>query len=878
MYSITEHRTRLVFGGALVFLLLVGAAAQVTFRALRRSTELVRHTNQVLSTLDSLNVSVLRMGWVQRGYLLSGNSAQLEKFPATVVAAGKLISQLRFLTQDNPGQQDWVDSLEVLVSERIAAVDSVVISRRRDGFERSLQAWNLALGLQPQDEISRVAGEMQIAERALLVSRTGALKSRMNWAYLLALAGSVAALLLTALAAMLIRRDFSRARAATEALRQANLDLDARVQARNAELLRANEALRTSGREFRLKLESLPHLVWTCESDGRYSYLSPQWVEFTGVPEVEQLGDRWLEAVHPGDRSQLRDAWAGSLASGVDLRAEYRIRRHDGVYHWFDGRAVALRDDADRIVRWFGSSTDVQEAREARESLARERERIETIAAVSPAVLHSFRLGPEGEMSFPFAAPRVGEVYGIDGSGLEQDAGPALALIHPEDVGLIRTTLIDSARELSTWHQCWRVRHPVRGEIWVEGYLTPRRESDGGTVWHGVLMDVSERIRAEAALRASEERLQTIIDGLSEGLVVSDLEGKLLHFNPAAAAMHGFTGEADWQLRLPDFFQIFELSIPDGEVLPLDQWPLARVLAGETLQNWEVRIRRRTGQWERIFNYGGHLLQQPGGTVLAVVTMADVTERHAVTAQLEGRTTELSRSNRDLEQFANIASHDLREPLRAVSGCVQLLQNRYRGQLDGRADELIGHAVDGSARMQRLIDDLLAFSRLATRPPRPEPTDCGEALGEALANLRTAIQESGAVVDTGPLPPLTVDRGQLISLLQNLVGNALKFHGTAPPRIEVRAIRRSQSSIISIRDNGIGIEPQYFDRIFGIFQRLHTRVEYPGTGMGLAMCKKIVEQADGRIWLESAPGAGTTFFMAFPLAHPALSPPPRVPA
>jgi light-regulated signal transduction histidine kinase (bacteriophytochrome) len=236
---------------------------------------------------------------------------------------------------------------------------------------------------------------------------------------------------------------------------------------------------------------------------------------------------------------------------------------------------------------------------------------------------------------------------------------------------------------------------------------------------------------------------------------------------------------------------------------------------------------------------------------------------HRAHAELEqrvkDRTLELARSNKDLEQFASVCSHDLQEPLRMITWHLQLLERRYKSRLDADADEFIGFAVEGAMRMHQLIADLLAYARVGSRGGDLVRTDAGQCLETALANLQTSIEQSGAAVSHDPLPIVWADTTQLAQLLQNLISNGLKYRSREPPRIHVAVEKVADKWQFSVRDNGIGIEPQYFDRIFVIFQRLHTRSEYPGTGIGLAICKRIVERHNGRIWLESEPGKGTTF-------------------
>jgi light-regulated signal transduction histidine kinase (bacteriophytochrome) len=243
--------------------------------------------------------------------------------------------------------------------------------------------------------------------------------------------------------------------------------------------------------------------------------------------------------------------------------------------------------------------------------------------------------------------------------------------------------------------------------------------------------------------------------------------------------------------------------------------------------------------------------------LFVLASVVDITQRK----QAE---SELKRSNEELERFAYVASHDLQEPLRIVGSYVQLLAKRYQGKLDKDADDFIGFALDGAVRMQRLIQDLLAFSRVSTRGADLVPTDAEAVLTNALASLKLTIEESAVVVSHDRLPTVKADAGQLEHVFLNLISNALKFRGTAPPVIHIGASRQDREWRISVRDNGIGIETQYFDRIFVVFQRLNARSDYPGTGIGLAIVKKIVERHGGRVWVESAEGAGSTFFVVLP--------------
>ncbi|NEQ82782.1 MAG: PAS domain-containing protein, partial [Moorea sp. SIO2I5] len=260
------------------------------------------------------------------------------------------------------------------------------------------------------------------------------------------------------------------------------------------------------------------------------------------------------------------------------------------------------------------------------------------------------------------------------------------------------------------------------------------------------------------------------------------------------------------------------------------------------------------------------------GKISGIIMSTEViTERKEAQEALKRLNQDLSRSNRELEQFAYVASHDLQEPLRAISSYTQLLAKKYQSKLDAQADKYIHYIVDGATNMQQLIQDLLSFSRVGTHGKELAVTDCEVVLNRVLDNLNVAIIESDVIVTHDSLPVVMGDDIQLSQLLQNIIGNAIKFRSQELPRVNISAELKAKEWIFSVRDNGIGIEPEYFERIFTIFQRLHTRREYPGTGIGLAVCKKIVERHGGKIWVESELGVGTTFYFSIPQHHQDLN-------
>ncbi len=366
---------------------------------------------------------------------------------------------------------------------------------------------------------------------------------------------------------------------------------------------------------------------------------------------------------------------------------------------------------------------------------------------------------------------------------------------------------------------------------------------------------------SEARLRKSLREVEDLKAALDEHAIVAttDQKGKITYVNDKFCDISQYSRE---ELLGQDHRLVNSGYHPKEFIREL--W--TTIAAGRVWKG-EIRNRAKDGSIYWVDTTIVPFLDEDGKPRQYVAIRADVTARKLAEEGLIRRTKELSRSNAALEEFAYLASHDLQEPLRGVAGCVELLRKRYSGRIDARADEFIGHAVDNLERMRNLIQDLLEYSRL-NRRNRLQLLDCGELLTEVCAALRTAIQESGARVVFEDLPQLVGDPLQLRQLFQNLVANAIKFRGPEAPRVLVSAERLDRAGSaeggagwrFAVRDNGIGIEPSHFERVFQIFKRLNPRAEYSGTGIGLAACKKIVERHGGKIWVDSEPDEGSTFF------------------
>ena len=372
-----------------------------------------------------------------------------------------------------------------------------------------------------------------------------------------------------------------------------------------------------------------------------------------------------------------------------------------------------------------------------------------------------------------------------------------------------------------------------------------------------VQLRTSELTSSQKSLQMNLSLLEATLEATTDGILVVDEHDAITSFNQ-------------------QFVQLWQ--IPDGllderQVDPVWAYCLGLIRnAGAFRERMELLgIQPDADSFDEIDLVDGSTFevsprpQRIGArSVGRVWSFRDITDRKRSQEAVALQARELARSNTELEQFAYIASHDLQEPLRMVASYTQLLARRYTDRLDSDANEFIGYAVDGASRMQKLLNDLLMYSRVGTRGKSLEPTDCGVILQQSLQNLKIVVEEAGALVTHDPLPAVMGDPVQLTQVFQNLIANAIKFRRDERPRVHVSAAPDGEMWRLAVQDNGIGVLPEYFERIFVVFQRLHAYGEYPGTGIGLAVCKKIVERHGGRIWLESTPGAGSTFFFTMP--------------
>lgn len=369
----------------------------------------------------------------------------------------------------------------------------------------------------------------------------------------------------------------------------------------------------------------------------------------------------------------------------------------------------------------------------------------------------------------------------------------------------------------------------------------------------------SRRISSRKQLPAASLRLAAIVESSDDAIISEDLNGIIMTWNKGAERIFGYTaaevvGKPVSILAAPerrdDMFAILD-----------------KIRQGQHVEHYETLRRRKDGEIIHVSLSVSPVRDRSGRIIGASKIARDITDRKRIESELKRSNDELRRANQDVETFAYSASHDLQEPLRTIALSAQLLERRHREQLQGDARKLLETIVEGANRMQNLIGDILAYATAAkyTQGP-PTSVDSNRVLAAALDNLKGQIQESDATITSGPLPFVLIHENRLVQVFQNLVGNALKYRGTESPLVHISAEESDSWAEFSVVDNGIGIDQKFAAQIFQLFKRLHTRTEYPGSGMGLSICQRIIEQYGGRIWLEkSVAGQGSTFCFTLPL-------------
>jgi PAS domain S-box-containing protein len=614
---------------------------------------------------------------------------------------------------------------------------------------------------------------------------------------------------------------------------------------------------------WRALIDGLPQLVWACLPDGTCDFLSRRWAEFTGASASDLVGMGWIEHVHPDDRARLMAAWDRSVQTGSEFVVEFRIRRHDGVYRWFDTRALALRDDSGRIVRWFGSNTDIDDAVALRATFEEQQARFAQVAALAPGAIVSIKQRPDGSGSFLYASPGLEELYGLRPEDVRESARAVAERVHPDDREEIRQSLARSAASRSPWQQRFRVIHPSRGQRWIEANTAPVSERDGSTVWHGFMHDITDRMMAEQQLMSAQARLRSAVSATGMGTFFRDLRTGEERVDAALARLWGrTTAEVGTMAQARDFVHHDDRA----QLTALTE----ALISGHPVGPAEFRVLRPDGTaswmtaWGRVDRDSSGRRLMLSGVVIDVTTQRREADARARSQKLEA-----------LGTLASGVAHDFNNVLQAIIGNLSLAQEDL-GPAHPVAPLLadIGRATD---RATALVHQILSFSR--SQEGSEELVDLGTVVEEATSLLRAVLPRAIELrFDmSSEVPAVLADPNRIHQIVVNLVTNAAQAMEDAGGTIRITlasvvlaeastldGLQAGPYTCLSVADDGHGMDAETAAHAFDPF--FTTKQSQGGTGLGLAIVHTIMRAHGGTVVLESEPRAGTTLRLYFPAA------------
>lgn len=638
------------------------------------------------------------------------------------------------------------------------------------------------------------------------------------------------------------------------------------------ELIRIKKELEHN--EARLKqAQAIAHVGnWEINFETGVSKWSDEAFRIFGrEPRPEGLSTQeCLEIVHPDDVEFVKHKINVTLENSKDSAFYHRVVHKDGSIRQLYAYNKCELNDQGKVRGVYGVVYDVTEEKEAQEKIKKSQQFLQKLTNKVPIVVYKFQMDKDGKMSFPFVSKAIDKLMpSLNPLDLKSDASKAFKLIHSDDQELVFKSIAHSYGMISDWNLEFRVISPDNSIIWLLGSAVPEAKEDGVVIWHGYLQNITEQKNADEQLRISKERYDLVAKATNDSIYDWDLiNNRVKRSGDGLRVLFGYDNE---QADASENFWSERIHPDDFDVCMSE---LNRILADPSLTtcHQEYRFLKADGRYAYIYDKGFIIRNEKGEAIRMIGATQDISSRKKIEEELktlndelELRAEELVATNEELEQFAYIASHDLQEPLRMVTSFLNLLQIKYDNELDDKARQYIYYASDGAVRMRRIILDLLEYSRVGRKGENYETVSANDLLLEALELNKAQIEEKEARILYQKLPLLVANRSALLQVFQNLISNALKYQrpGTIPG-INISFVEDEKQIIFSIQDNGIGIETQYFEKIFVVFQRLHNKNDYSGTGIGLAICKKIIEHHKGRIWLESMPGKGSTFFFSIP--------------
>jgi PAS domain S-box-containing protein len=626
----------------------------------------------------------------------------------------------------------------------------------------------------------------------------------------------------------------------------------------------AEQALKENEERYRSLVVATSQLVWRADAEGK-AIGTTNWETITGF-EQDARGRTWFDLVHPDDRESVQAEWQKALREVTVFESEHRLLHADGTYHNFVSRGVPVFQDH-TVREWIGTVTDITERKRAEAALFESEALFSTIFRVSPISISISNLSTGQYITVNDAFLNR---YGLTSEEVIGHTSEELGLwISSADRRRFRNQLQVEGKAHNFETQ-YRTKAGEVGDVLVSAEII---EQTGEKYLLSIGYDISERKRAEAVVSRNRAQLEAVFQAIQDGIVVTDMEGNFLLVNDAESRITGFPSTQMMQENLSYFREIFELRYPNGQVLPFADWPLNKILHGQSIKHWELLVKRLDIGREWYFSYNGEpVYNEHGEQILCVVSTSDITERklaekeiHRLNAELEERvlqrTRQLEAANKELEAFSYSVSHDLRSPLRTIDGFSQAVLEDFGPQLPAEGQRYLNVIRDGAQRMGNLIDDLLTFSRLSRQALNKKPVNTAQLVREVLKELQAEQQNRDIDLKVGELLTCQGDAVLLKQVWINLISNALKYsRGQHPATIEIGCTLAGDEKVYFVRDNGTGFDMQYAHKLFGVFQRLHRAEDFEGTGVGLAIVQRVINRHGGRVWAEAAVGKGATFY------------------
>ena len=669
----------------------------------------------------------------------------------------------------------------------------------------------------------------------------------------------------------------------------------------------AQVALRESQERFQVMANGIQQLAWMAEADGSIFWYNQRWYDYTGTTPGQTEGWTWEKIHDPAVLPEVLRGWREALAGGTPFDMEFPLRGGDGSFRMFLTRVMPVRNAEGRVVRWLGTNTDISERKKAEEELAqlavelgeqaedlaRSREDLERQSSMLTLILESMGEGliaADAQGHFLLWNDAANKLMGREVADLPPEQWtPHYQVFMADAITPCPVDRLPLVRALGgeSVHEELMIRPPEPGaEKFIEVTARPLKDARG-TLRGGVavLHDITDRKRSEAELTQQAEdlahsrqdleaqklMLQSVLDSMVEGLVAADEQGKFILWNPAAERI---VGPVATNLSPEEWSKHYGAYLPDKVTFfPAEQNPLLRAIRGE-VSSAEIFFRHRgqgAGIW--IESNGAPLKDRDGAVRGGVIAFRDITQKKAdeieirilneeLEAKIVKRTAQLETANHELEAFSYSVSHDLRAPLRHIAGFTRILTNDFGAEMAPEAKDHLRRIDDAVIRMGMLVDGLLSLAKLGRQSLKVRPTKLNVIVAEAISVLQPELEGREVEWRIAQLPELECDGVLIGQVFQNLLGNALKYsRGRTKALIEVDSIQQpGEPAILFVRDNGAGFDMRYAEKLFGVFQRMHTEAEFEGTGVGLATVQRIVQKHGGRIWAEAETDHGAIFY------------------